>query len=87
MGQLKNSLFEALSVIRIYTKQIGKEVDRHDPVVLPTGATVEDAANAIHKDFGQKLKYARIWGQGRFDGQRVKSDFGLNDGDIIEFHI
>lgn len=87
LGQLKQALFEALVIMRIYTKQIGKEVDRNDPVVLPIGGTVEDAANAIHKDFGQKLKYAKIWGQGKFDGQRVKSDFVLIDGDVVEFHI
>lgn len=85
--QLKKAMFDALSVIRIYTKHIGKEVDRHDPVVLPIGGTVEDAAVAIHKDFGEKLKFAKIWGEGKFDGQRVKSDFVLCDGDIVEFHI
>jgi ribosome-interacting GTPase 1 len=87
LEDLRRALFESLSVIRIYTKQIGKEVDRTDPVVLKIGGTVEDAANAIHKDFGQKLKYAKVWGQGKFDGQRVKSDFTLIDGDIVEFHI
>jgi ribosome-interacting GTPase 1 len=87
LDQLKRALFEALNVIRIFTKQIGKEVDPNDPVVLPVGGTVLDAANAIHKDFGEKLKFAKIWGEGKFDGQRVKSDFVLNDGDSVEFHI
>ena len=87
LEQLKRAMFVSLGVIRVFTKQIGKEVDPHDPVVLPTGATVEDAANAIHKDFGQKLKFAKIWGEGKFDGQRVKSDFVLSDGDAVEFHI
>jgi len=87
LEQLKQAMFVSLGVMRIFTKQIGKEVDLHDPVVLPIGGTVEDAANAIHKDFGQKLKFAKIWGEGKFDGQRVKSDFVLSDGDSVEFHI
>ncbi|MBW1873254.1 MAG: TGS domain-containing protein, partial [Deltaproteobacteria bacterium] len=87
LEQLKQAMFASLGVMRIFTKQIGKEVDLHDPVVLPIGGTVEDAANAIHKDFGQKLKFAKIWGEGKFDGQRVKSDFVLSDGDSVEFHI
>jgi len=87
LNKLKRAIFESLSIIRVYTKQIGKEVDPSNPVVLPVGGTVEDAANVIHKDFGQKLKFAKVWGQGKFDGQRVKSDYVLSDGDIVEFHI
>ncbi|HDM08667.1 MAG TPA: TGS domain-containing protein, partial [Candidatus Omnitrophica bacterium] len=34
-----------------------------------------------------KLKYARIWGSAKFDGQRVPRDYVLQDRDIIEFHI
>jgi ribosome-interacting GTPase 1 len=84
---LRRALFEGLNIMRVYTKQIGKEVDRHDPVVLKIGGTVEEAANSIHKDFGQKLKFAKVWGEGKFDGQRVKADYVLTDGDIVEFHI
>ena len=87
LERLKRTLFEALGVIRIYTKHVGKEVEKVDPVVLPLGGTVEDAANAIHKDFGAKLKFAKIWGEGKFDGQRVKADYVLSDEDIVEFHI
>jgi len=83
----KRKMFSALKVIRVYTKQIGKEADMTDPVILPIGGTVEDAATSIHKDFAAKLKYAKVWGTGKFDGQRVQRDFGLTDGDIIEFHI
>jgi len=87
LEQLKRAIFESLSIIRVFTKQIGKEADPNDPVVLKVGGTVEDAANVIHKDFGQKLKFAKVWGRGKFDGQRVKSDYVLSDGDIVEFHI
>jgi len=87
LESLKRGMFDALQIMRIYTKQIGKEADRVNPVILPIGGSVLDAANAIHKDFGNKLKYARIWGTGRFEGQRVQRDYILQDEDIIEFHI
>ncbi len=87
LEQLKKAMFDSLGVMRVFTKQIGKPIDPNDPVVLPIGGTVEDAANAIHKDFGRKLKFAKIWGEDKFDGQRVKSDFVLSDGDSVEFHI
>ena len=87
MEAFKQAMFAALKVIRVYTKQIGKEADPTDPVILPIGGTVEDAATSIHKDFAAKLKYAKVWGEGKFDGQRVQRDYTLHDGDIIEFHI
>jgi ribosome-interacting GTPase 1 len=87
MDAFRRMIFEALSIIRVYTKNIGKEADMIDPVILPIGGTVEDAATSIHKDFAKKLKYAKVWGSGKFDGARVRGDFSLSDGDIIEFHI
>ncbi len=87
LAALKQGMFEALNIIRVYTKQIGKEVELVDPVIIPVGGTVEEAATAIHKDFAQKLKFAKVWGHHTFDGQRVQRDYRLYDGDIVEFHI
>ena len=87
VGAFKKAVFRSLNIIRVYTKPVGKEADFLDPVILPVGGTVEQAALALHKDFARKLQYARLWGQGKFEGQKVKSSFVLSDGDIIEFHI
>ena len=87
LGQLKAAIFEALGIIRVFTKPVGHDADFSDPIILPIGGTVADAAQTIHKDFASKLKYARVWGDGKFEGQRVKDSFVLNDKDIIEFHI
>ena len=81
------AFFAALGVIRVYTKRVGQEVEYVDPIVLPKGATVEDAARLIHKDFAQKLQFARVWGHGKFEGQRVTSTFALSDRDVVEYHI
>jgi hypothetical protein len=87
LEELKKLIFEELDIIRIYTKQPGAPADLKDPLILPKGATVLDAGEKLHKDFARKLKYARIWGSAKFDGQRVPRDYVLQDKDIIEFHI
>jgi ribosome-interacting GTPase 1 len=87
MERFRKGIFDSLGIIRVYTKPVGREADFNDPIILPVGGTVEDAALSLHKDFAQKLQFARIWGTGKFEGQRVKNNYELSDGDIIEFHI
>lgn len=87
LEEFRKEIYKALDIIRAYTKVPGGKPDLTEPVVLKKGSIVEDAAEAIHKDFQSKLKYALIWGSGKFNGQRVKKDHILEDGDIIEFHV
>jgi ribosome-interacting GTPase 1 len=87
LEKLKRHIFERLEIIRVYTKVPGKKADFEDPVILKIGSTPLDAAQAIHKDFAYNLKYARIWGNGVYDGQMVQKDFVLKDGHVVEFHI
>ena len=84
---LKEEIYRLLGVIRVYTKVPGKESDRTEPVILRKGSTVEEVALSVHKDFAARLRYARIWGSGRFDGQMVKRDHPVNEGDVVELHI
>ena len=84
---LKRNIFHALCIIRVHTKSPGKKADLTDPIILKAGSTVKDAAEDVHKDFKAKLKYAVVWGSGKFDGQRVSQDHVLKDNDIIELHI
>jgi ribosome-interacting GTPase 1 len=85
--ELKKEIYQILGILRVYTKIPGKEPDLTEPVILKKGSTVEDVALSIHKDFVAKLRYAKIWGSGKFDGQMVKRDFLVNEGDVIELHI
>ncbi|HID94700.1 MAG TPA: TGS domain-containing protein [Candidatus Latescibacteria bacterium] len=87
LEELKRRIYKELDIVRIYTKAPGRPVDRTEPIILRRGETVMDAAIAIHKDFASKLKYARLWGSDKFDGQRAERDHVLKDGDIVEFHI
>ena len=54
---------------------------------MKKGSTVENVALSVHKDFARKLKYAKIWGSGKFTGQMVKRDDPVNEGDVIELHL
>jgi len=87
LPDLKKSIFQALDIIRVHTKSPGQKPDLTDPIILKTGSTVKNAAEDVHKDFKAKLKYAVVWGSGKFDGQRVSQDHVLKDNDIIELHI
>jgi ribosome-interacting GTPase 1 len=86
-ADLKKEVYQILGIIRVYTKVPGGEADLEEPVVLRKGSTVGDVALSIHKDFVAKLRYAKIWGSGKFDGQMVKRDYRVNEGDVIELHI
>jgi ribosome-interacting GTPase 1 len=87
LEMFKKTVFESLNIIRIYTKPIGQEPDYNDPIIIPIGGTVEEAAIGLHRDFAHKLKFAKIWGEGKYDGQRVQKDYKLSDKDILEFHV
>jgi ribosome-interacting GTPase 1 len=84
---LKQALFERLEIIRVYTKARGKAPDRSAPFVLKKGATVEDLAGKIHKEFVEKFKFAKVWGDEVYDGQMIQRDYVLQDGDVVELHV
>ena len=83
---LPRALFELLAVIRVYSKAPGRKADMSRPYVLPKGSTVMDVASAVHRDIAEGLRYAKIWGSAKYDGQAVQKDYILSDGDIIELH-
>ena len=87
LEKLKEAIYQALGIFRVYTKTPGGKADLTEPVILKRGSTVKDAAESIHKDFKDKLKYAVVWGSGKYDGQRVSREHMLQDGDIVEFHV
>ncbi len=87
LERFRRLMFESLDIVRVYSKPPGKSVDYDQPFVLPKGSTLYDLAEEIHREFAEKLRFARVWGEGKFDGQRVNRDYVLMDGDIIELHI
>lgn len=79
-------IFQSLDIVRVYTKIPGQKAELIRPFVLKKGSTVAVVASAVHKDIMAKLKYAELWGSGKFQGQRVKRDYILQDGDVVELH-
>jgi len=87
LEELSAMFFRLLGIIRIYAKPPGKPADMSDPFTLPAGSTVMDLATAIHRELAGKLKFARIWGTGVYNGQNTQRNHVLNDKDIIELHF
>ena len=86
LDRLAAWLFEHLGVVRVYGKAPGHPPDKSRPFTLRRGETVADVARLIHKDIERSLRYARVWGHSRFEGQQVGPEHVLEDGDVVEVH-
>lgn len=87
LEELRRALFENSGIIRVYSKEPGKEPDLNTPFILPCGSSILELAERIHKDFINNFKYACVWGSARYPGQRVQKDYIIHDRDIVEFHL
>ena len=82
-AKLTEKLWLAQGKIRVQTKADGKVAEK--PIILNKGATVEDVARKIHKDFVKNFRFAKIWGKSaKFDGQQVGLEHKMKDKDVIE---
>ncbi|MCD4655585.1 TGS domain-containing protein, partial [bacterium] len=86
-GILGDRIMKKLNLVRVYTRAPGKEPRMDKPVVIRKGSVLLDVAVMIHKDFAVSLKYARVWGSGKFDGQRIQKDYIISEGDVFEFKV
>ncbi|MHA1168437.1 MAG: GTPase [Candidatus Hodarchaeales archaeon] len=87
LEKLKESLFESLEVIRVYTKPPRKKPGKQ-PFICPRGTSVSELVEKIHTDFLQLFRYAKIWGKSvDYPGQRVGLEHTLMDSDIIEITL
>jgi ribosome-interacting GTPase 1 len=84
--ELRTAIYRFLGMIRVYTKKPGKPADMASPFTVPEGSTLQEMAVLVHRDFEDKLKSARIWGTGVYDGQTVTRDHVLHDKDVVELH-
>lgn len=87
LNELGSFLFDALEIVRVYTKSPGKKADSDKPFTVRRGGTVHDVARLVHRDLAESLKFARMWGAQVFDGQQVGPDHRVSDGDIVELHL
>lgn len=87
LEKLGPAIFNALEIIRVYTKEPNDRTPSGNPFILKRGSTVGDLARQIHSDFIERFAYARIWGKRLpFSPQKVGSSFTLDDKDVVELH-
>ena len=86
-GQLRIILENVTKVIEWPGKNLLVEVYLIGHGIIPESLTGEEAAATLHKDFAVKLKFSKVWGAGKFEGQKVHNEFVLSDKDVVEFHI
>lgn len=85
LEELKERIWAGLDLIRVYTKPPGKP-KIIPPITLPTGSTVRDVAENVHKDFLNNFKFARVFNKSKFSGSPVGLDYKLKDLDVVEIH-
>ncbi len=86
LDEVASGTFQLLKIIRVYTKEPSRKPDMNQPYTIDRGSTVLGLATKVHREFEHTLKYARLWGSGKYEGIRVRRDHVLEDGDILELH-
>jgi hypothetical protein len=85
IGKLKEMIWAALGLRRVYMKKPGKSPDLKEPVIMRGLADVRAVCRKLRLLEG--FRYARVWGpSARFPGQKVGLDHKLKDRDILEIH-
>jgi hypothetical protein len=85
---LGRRLFEALDIMRVYTKEPNERRHSQKPFILKSHSTIFGLAKSIHSDFKERFAFARIWSKRlAFSPQKVGSTFELADGDVVEIHL
>ena len=83
--ELKKKIFDSFNILRIFTKEPGKEKSKK-PLILPSGSSIKDVAEKILKGLSKKVIETKIWGpSSKFSGQKVGLQHKLKDLDIVEF--
>ncbi len=86
--KLKETIYNKLSFIRVYLKEVGKKPDLENPLIMKQGCEVKDVCEKLHKDFVSKFKFSKVWGKSaKFGGQKFKIDHKLVDKDVVEIHL
>ncbi|KAL0211681.1 hypothetical protein RCL1_005307 [Eukaryota sp. TZLM3-RCL] len=86
---LKDAIWDALNITRIYTKKRGCPVDFAEPVALSRRrgpVTVKRFVESIHRGLAGKVSYAWVWGRSvRFQPMKCSVSHVLEDEDIVSF--
>ena len=77
-------LFDALEVVRVYTKAPGRPPDFGQPFTVRRGDTVHDVARMVHQEIADSLKFGRLWRNATPNGRQVGRDYRVADRDVLE---
>ncbi len=84
LEELKDRIWDKLSLRRIYMKKPGESPDFDEPLIVRDGTTIGDVLGRLGGDFEQRFRYARVTGpSASHDEQRVGLDHHLADEDIL----
>ena len=88
LDALKDKIWDALGLIRIYMDKPGRGVDYEEPLVLMEGDTVGTACKKLGKNFEERFRFARVSGESaKHDDQQVGKDHELADEDVLRIAI
>lgn len=88
LDRLEEEIWNRVELMKIYTREGGKETDKEEPLVVDEGSTVKDIRENIRKKFSGTFRYAKVWGgSAKFPGQKVGEDHELEDEDIVELRF
>jgi|TARA_B100001113_G_scaffold331106_1_gene307210 hypothetical protein len=86
--RLLESVWNAMGLVRVYTKKMGEKPDFVEPVVLSEargGITLNQFAEQLHAELPKQLKYALVWGYStKHMGQRCGLKHKLMDEDVVQ---
>mmetsp|Transcript_2210 Transcript_2210/g.7435 ORF Transcript_2210/g.7435 Transcript_2210/m.7435 type:complete len:177 (+) Transcript_2210:838-1368(+) len=89
LDYLLEAMWDAMGLVRVYTKRKGAPPDLADPVVLSEQrhglCTVEAAAGRISRELLKVFHFAWVWGTSvKFSPQRVGLAHVLHDEDVLQ---
>lgn len=81
---LREEMFRALEMVRVYLMEKSGKVDRERPMILRKNSTVRDVCRRISRHMLSSFRYAYVIRQGQMvQNKRVGLDHTLMDGDVV----
>jgi len=88
MDYLLATIWRYLKICRVFTKPRGGKPSFENPLIMRSGATVEDVCHGVHRSMADKFKYALVWGtSAKHYPQRVGLKHLVEDEDVVQIMV